>query len=103
MSGAPARAEKIADRVEPVTDDMRRLPFEDGTFDLVVSSPAVHNIPNAKGRTAAIREAFRVVRPGGRLRPRTSGTPAITPPCCASAGPDPRPALGSVSGRRRPA
>ncbi|WP_066944201.1 class I SAM-dependent methyltransferase [Microtetraspora fusca] len=63
-----ARAEKVADRVELVTDDMRHLPFKDRTFDLVVSSLAVHNIPDAEGRAAAIREAFRVVKPGGRLR-----------------------------------
>ncbi|WP_433222076.1 class I SAM-dependent methyltransferase [Microtetraspora malaysiensis] len=65
---ANARAEKVADRVELVTDDMRRLPFEDGAFDLVVSSLAVHNIPDAEGRAAAVREAFRVLKPGGGLR-----------------------------------
>ncbi len=67
-ASANARAEKVADRVELVTDDMRALPFEDGTFDLVVSSLAVHNIPDADGRAAAVREAFRVLGPGGRLR-----------------------------------
>ncbi|GGK75233.1 type 11 methyltransferase [Sphaerisporangium melleum] len=65
---ANARAEGVADRVELVTADMRDLPFEDATFDLVVSSLAVHNIPDDAGRAAAVREAFRVLRPGGRLR-----------------------------------
>jgi ubiquinone/menaquinone biosynthesis C-methylase UbiE len=46
---------------------MRRMPFEDGSFDGVVSSAAIHNIHPADGRTQAIGEAVRVLRPGGRL------------------------------------
>ncbi|WP_036324623.1 class I SAM-dependent methyltransferase [Microbispora sp. ATCC PTA-5024] len=65
---ANARAEGVADRVELVTGDMRDLPFDDASFDLVVSSLAVHNIPDDEGRAAAVREAFRVLRPGGVLR-----------------------------------
>ncbi|MET8160149.1 class I SAM-dependent methyltransferase [Sphaerisporangium sp. NPDC005289] len=65
---ANARAEGVADRVELVTGDMRALPFDDAAFDLVVSSLAVHNIPDADGRARAVAEAFRVLRPGGRLR-----------------------------------
>ncbi|MFF5207629.1 class I SAM-dependent methyltransferase [Streptosporangium sp. NPDC000396] len=65
---ANARTEGVAGRVELVTGDMRALPFEDGTFDLVVSSLAVHNIPDADGRAKAVAEALRVLRPGGRLR-----------------------------------
>ncbi|MBO3745858.1 class I SAM-dependent methyltransferase [Streptosporangiaceae bacterium NEAU-GS5] len=65
---ANACAEGVADRVELVTGDMRELPFESGTFDLVVSSLAVHNIPDAEGRARAIAEALRVLKPGGRLR-----------------------------------
>ncbi|MEQ4721061.1 class I SAM-dependent methyltransferase [Nonomuraea sp. B19D2] len=42
------------------------LPFSDGSFDLVISSLAVHHIP-ADARPAALREMFRVLRPGGRL------------------------------------
>ncbi|MFI9845463.1 class I SAM-dependent methyltransferase [Nonomuraea sp. NPDC051941] len=42
------------------------LPFPDGSFDLVVSSFAVHHIP-AGARPEALRQMFRVLRPGGRL------------------------------------
>lgn len=64
---ANARAAGVADRVELRTGDMTAMPFEDGTFDLVVSSLAVHNIPDADARRKAIEEAARVLRPGGRL------------------------------------
>ncbi|NUW39490.1 class I SAM-dependent methyltransferase [Nonomuraea rhodomycinica] len=42
------------------------LPFPDGSFDLVVSSLAVHHMP-VEARPGAVREMFRVLRPGGRL------------------------------------
>ncbi|HEX4814163.1 MAG TPA: methyltransferase domain-containing protein [Nonomuraea sp.] len=44
----------------------QRLPFPDGSFDLVVSSLAVHHMP-AEARPEALRQMFRVLRPGGRL------------------------------------
>lgn len=62
-----AEREGVADRIELYTADMTRLPFADDTFDLIVSSLAVHNVPSAAGRRAAIDEAVRVLRPGGRL------------------------------------
>ena len=62
-----AGRERVADRIDLVTADMRQLPFEDGRFDLVVSSMALHNITDARGRGEAVREAYRVLRPGGRL------------------------------------
>ena len=45
----------------------RRLPFEDGTFDLAMSSFVLQLVPN---RHRALREIRRVLRPGGRLRLR---------------------------------
>ena len=62
-----ALAEGIAERVELHTADMRELPFESSSFDLIVSSVAIHNISNEIGRDQAIDEAWRVLRPGGRL------------------------------------
>jgi ubiquinone/menaquinone biosynthesis C-methylase UbiE len=46
---------------------MTALPFEDNSFDLVLSSLAIHNISGRAGREKAINEAVRVLRPGGRL------------------------------------
>lgn len=62
-----AVAEGVADRVELHTGDMMALPFEDCSFDVVVSSLAIHNISGSAGREKAINEAVRVLRPGGRL------------------------------------
>jgi SAM-dependent methyltransferase len=62
-----AAAEGVADRVELHTADMMALPFPDASFDLVVSSLAIHNISGSDGRDKAIDEAVRVLRPGGRL------------------------------------
>jgi arsenite methyltransferase len=58
----------LRDRVELVDADARDLPFASASFDLVVSSLALSNIRDAGGRAQALREAVRVLRPGGRLR-----------------------------------
>jgi SAM-dependent methyltransferase len=63
-----AAAEGVRDRVELVDADARDLPFASASFDLVVSSLALSNIRLADGRAQALREAVRVLRPGGRLR-----------------------------------
>lgn len=62
-----AVAEGVADRVELQTGDITALPFEDSSFDVVLSSFAIHNIRGRAGRRKAIGEAARVLRPGGRL------------------------------------
>jgi len=62
-----AAAEAVAGRIEPLTADMRALPFPADTFDLIVSNIAIHNIKGRAGRAQAIDEAVRVLRPGGRL------------------------------------
>jgi ubiquinone/menaquinone biosynthesis C-methylase UbiE len=62
-----AEAEHVDGRVDVCTADMRALPFADGTFDLIVSNIAIHNVPGRDNRARAIDEAVRVLRPGGRL------------------------------------
>lgn len=51
-------------RLELVSGDAGRLPFPDASFDLVLSSFVLQLVAN---RGAALREARRVLRPGGRL------------------------------------
>jgi ubiquinone/menaquinone biosynthesis C-methylase UbiE len=62
-----ARIEGVADRVEVKNGDARQLPFEDGTFDVVVSSLVLHNIHDASERKKAIQEIVRVLKGGGRV------------------------------------
>ena len=64
---ANAQAEGVAERVELCDGDARQLPFDDQSFDVVVSSLALHNIPGAGGRAAAVGEIVRVLKPGGRV------------------------------------
>jgi len=62
-----ASLEGVEDRIEIETGDMRALPFADVSFDVVVSSLAIHNIRPNSGRAQAVAEAWRVLKPGGRL------------------------------------
>jgi SAM-dependent methyltransferase len=43
------------------------LPLATGSVDVVVSSLAIHNIPDRPGRMTAVAQAVEVLRPGGRL------------------------------------
>jgi arsenite methyltransferase len=65
-------AEAVAQQCELETGDMLAMPFEDNTFDLIVSSLAIHNIDERDlrdhtRRLQAVSEAARVLKPGGRL------------------------------------
>lgn len=60
-------AAKVSDRIEVETADMRELPFGASTFDLVVSSLAIHNVKKPEERERALREIIRVLKPGGTI------------------------------------
>ncbi len=62
-----AKLEGVADRVRIETFDARKLPYPDNNYDVVLSSLAIHNIPEREERDQAIREMVRVLRPNGRL------------------------------------
>jgi SAM-dependent methyltransferase len=64
---ANAAAAGVGDRVEVHTANMTALPFPDGSFDVVTSALAIHNIGSPEGRYRAVDEAMRVLRPGGQL------------------------------------
>ena len=61
-----AAHEGVEGRIGICTADMRRLPFPENTFDVILSSEAIHNIPSPAGRSEAIIEIARVLRPGGQ-------------------------------------
>jgi SAM-dependent methyltransferase len=51
---------------ETIEADITDLSFEDGAFDVMYSAHAIYHIDTAGGQAAALREAMRIVRPGGR-------------------------------------
>ncbi len=69
MAAAERNAERegVRERVELRTGDMRALPFDDASFDVVVSSLALHNLADPADRARAVREVARVLKPGGRV------------------------------------
>jgi ubiquinone/menaquinone biosynthesis C-methylase UbiE len=64
LERARARAKEIGRDVELLRGDAERLDFPDASFDTVVFSLSLCSIPDD---AAAVREAARVLRPGGRL------------------------------------
>ena len=59
-----AEATAMADRLEWVTGDAMKLPFDDSSFDVYTISFGIRNVTRIPD---ALSEAFRVLRPGGRL------------------------------------
>lgn len=62
-----AQIENVLDRVAVQTADMRKLPFADQAFDVVVSAWAVHNLKEKRDREQALDEMFRVLKAGGHI------------------------------------
>lgn len=61
-----AQYEGVANRIDIHTADMRKLPFADNSFDIVVSRAAIHNLYQVDDRAKAICEIARVLKPGGQ-------------------------------------
>ncbi len=62
-----AKAEGVGDKVRIETGDLCKLVYPDANFDVIISNLAIHNIPDKEDRAQAIREIYRVLKPGGRL------------------------------------
>jgi ubiquinone/menaquinone biosynthesis C-methylase UbiE len=54
----------LADRVTYMQADAQNLPFGDRTFDIVISCETIEHVPDER---AALREMYRVCKPGGSL------------------------------------
>lgn len=59
-----AEADSMADQLDWVVGDAMKLPFADNTFDVYTISFGIRNVTRPQ---VALNEAFRVLKPGGRL------------------------------------
>ncbi|MHC9235489.1 bifunctional demethylmenaquinone methyltransferase/2-methoxy-6-polyprenyl-1,4-benzoquinol methylase UbiE [Pseudooceanicola sp. 502str34] len=59
-----AEAAQMADSLDWVVGDAMNLPFDDNTFDVYTISFGIRNVTRPQ---EALNEAFRVLKPGGRL------------------------------------
>jgi len=59
-----AEAEQMADSLDWIVGDAMALPFDDNTFDVYTISFGIRNVTRPAD---ALREAYRVLKPGGRL------------------------------------
>ena len=59
-----AEADSMADRLDWAVGDAMQLPFADNSFDVYTISFGIRNVTRIPD---ALREAYRVLKPGGRL------------------------------------
>jgi ubiquinone/menaquinone biosynthesis C-methylase UbiE len=64
VEAAKRNAERLGFAIDGRTADVERLPYEDGTFDIVVGHAVIHHVPDVE---LAFREMLRVLKPGGRV------------------------------------
>ena len=64
LAFAAQKADRAGVHLQLVHGDASHLPYPDNTFDRVLSSFVVHHIPDSQ-KPAAMREVFRVLKPGG--------------------------------------
>jgi arsenite methyltransferase len=64
---ANAKLEGVADKVRFETGDLRKLVYPEKSYDVAVSALAIHNLGGQEDRDQAVRELWRVVKPGGRV------------------------------------
>jgi SAM-dependent methyltransferase len=102
LSVLSANARRLGLEVQTTVADAERLPFEDGSFDLVLGHAVLHHIPDL---ALAFGEFERVLAPGGTLlfagEPSRNGDRLATVPkrMAAAAAPLWRRAIGA---RRAP-
>lgn len=59
--------EGTEDKLQIVNGDMRKMPFEDNYFDVIISSLAIHNVENKDERKKALNEIARITKVNGKI------------------------------------
>jgi SAM-dependent methyltransferase len=62
-----AQTEGVGQRVTFQKSSASKLPFPDGCFDAAISNLTFHEVADAKDKREGIREALRVIKPGGKF------------------------------------
>jgi ubiquinone/menaquinone biosynthesis C-methylase UbiE len=62
-----AETEGVGQKIEFAKASASSLPYKDEQFDAVVSNLVFHEVKDAKDRLIPLKEAFRVLRKGGRF------------------------------------
>jgi SAM-dependent methyltransferase len=62
-----AKLEGVADRVSLQNEDVRQLPYDDASFDVIINGLTMHHISHGKDTAKAMGEMTRVLKPGGWL------------------------------------
>jgi len=62
-----AKSEGVDKQIEFKQTSASSLPFDDSTFDLAVSNFVFHEVRDTKNKKDLIKEALRVVKPGGHF------------------------------------
>jgi len=62
-----AKAEGVADRIRFEDGDIRHFGYPAANFDVAVSAGALHVFDEETERDQAVREFYRIVKPGGKL------------------------------------
>lgn len=62
-----AKLEGVSDKVDVLDADACALPFDNDTFDVVLSNFVIHNITSQTKRNRALEEMMRVLKPKGTI------------------------------------
>jgi len=62
-----AKARRKCPEIQAAVADVRRLPFKNDKFDLIISNSTLDHFKTARDINIAVDELYRVLRPGGQM------------------------------------